>query len=94
MYTLRANIRGQHYTLPASPDQTLLDALRAASPDLAALYEQLGTECMACIRIDDGLVPPPTERERRALDVGLLDCGVRLAAETFPRGDMTITVPL
>lgn len=93
MFTVRVNLNGRHYTVAANPGQTLLDALRQAAAMIPDLGEQLQRPGLARIRIEDGIATPPTERELLALDVGLLDCGVRLAAEAVPQGDMAISAP-
>ncbi len=93
MFKLHVNLNGRQYTVTASPGQTVLDALREAAAIIPELAEQLKSANPARVRIEDGLATPPTARELLALDVGLLDCGFRLAEEAVPRGDMAITAP-
>ncbi len=74
-------------------DESLMDCARGLGIGLSAICGGAGT-CYSCkLRVAAGAVSEPTDRERDAFSAEELAAGWRLACQTYPRGDCSLSVP-
>ncbi|MCK6551559.1 ASKHA domain-containing protein [Myxococcota bacterium] len=86
---------GHHRLTTMRPGETVLDALSTFEPLLGVAAECDGNgACGACrVRVEAGVVPPPTDAERANLRDDELAHGYRLACQLRPTSDLELEVP-
>ncbi len=78
---------------PCREDESLMDCARGLGIGLSTICGGVGT-CYSCkLRVADGAVSEPTDRERDTFTAEELAAGWRLACQTYPRGDCSLSVP-
>ncbi len=74
-------------------DESLMDCARGLGIGLSTICGGVGT-CYSCkLRVVDGAVSEATDRESDIFTAEELAAGWRLACQTYPRGDCSLSVP-